>query len=83
MTGGDPEDLPVNQPVEIQPMHLYSFDGYMLLVKKFYEHAVFRVTRDPSGNSQEDAVLVEVSDGKTKTIAQMYLAVMDRKESLR
>jgi cytochrome c-type biogenesis protein CcsB len=72
MTGGEPEDLPVNEPVEVQPMHLYSFDGYMLLVKKFYEKAILRVTHDPSGNAREDAVLVEVSDGQTKTIVNVF-----------
>ncbi|HCR89795.1 MAG TPA: cytochrome C biogenesis protein [Prolixibacteraceae bacterium] len=72
MTGGEPADLPVNEPIEVKPMNLYSFDGYMLLVKKFYEKAILRVTHDPSGNAQEDAVLVEVSDGQTKTIVNVF-----------
>ncbi len=72
MTGGETEDLPVNQPVEVQFRHLYSFDGCILLVKNFYEHAILRVTSDLSGNSREDAVLVEVSDGKTKTVVNVF-----------
>lgn len=72
MTGGEPEDLPVNEPIEVKTMNLYSFDSYMLLVKKFYEKAMLRVTHDSSGGAQEDAVLVEVSDDQTKTIVNVF-----------
>jgi len=72
MTGGETENLPVNTPVAVRPMLLYTFDGYVLLVKKFYEKAIVRVTRDPSGNTPDDAVLVEVSDGREQKVVNVF-----------
>ena len=72
MNGGATEDLPVNEPIEVKPMNLYSFDGFVLLIKNFYEHGILRVTRDPSGNAPEDAVLVEVSDGPVRSIVNVF-----------
>lgn len=72
MTGGEAQDLPQNEPIEIKPMTLYSFDGYMLLVKKFYEKAILRVTNETMGQAQEDAVLVEVSDGHSQNIVNVF-----------
>ncbi len=72
MKGGGTENLPVNEPIEVKPMNLYSFDGFVLLIKNFYEHGILRVTRDPSGNAQEDAVLVEVSDGPVRSIVNVF-----------
>ena len=63
MTGGDPEPFPAGSRQPVQPMHVYAFDHYLMLVKKFYPHALLRVSRDSQGNSGEDAVMLEVSDG--------------------
>lgn len=67
MSGGASIEIAANTPEEVKLMSLYSVDGFMFLVKKFYEHAILRVTRDVSGNSAEDAVLLEVSDGDKKS----------------
>ncbi|MCW0483445.1 c-type cytochrome biogenesis protein CcsB [Gaoshiqia sediminis] len=72
MAGGEPEPVAAGSRIEVQPMQLYAFDNYMLLVKKFYPTALIRVTRDPSGNSGEDAVVLEISDGQRKNIVNVF-----------
>ena len=72
MEGGEPEQLPAGTRRKVQLMHLYAFDNYLMLVKNFYPHALLRVTRDASGNSPEDAVIVEVSDGQRKDIVNVF-----------
>ncbi len=71
MTGGETEFVQPNDTVAVQTMQLYAFDGYMLLVKNFYEHATMSVSADPSGNSPEDAVILEVSDGSATQIVNV------------
>ncbi len=71
MTGGEPEIVNAHDTVAVQTMHLYAFDGYMLLVKKFYQHALMRVTKDASGNSAEDAAILEISDGPDRQIVNV------------
>jgi len=66
MTGGTSESVPANKTIPVKSMQLYGFDGYLLLVKKFYEHATMSVSSDPAGNATEDAVVLEVSDGTGK-----------------
>ncbi|WP_423126350.1 c-type cytochrome biogenesis protein CcsB [Gaoshiqia sp. Z1-71] len=63
MGGGEPEPVQAGVRSPVKMMHLYAFDNYLLLVRKFYPKALIRVTRDASGNSHEDAVILEVSEG--------------------
>ncbi len=72
MGGGVPDSLKAGQPAPVQTMHLYAFDGYLLLVKKFYEKAVMRVSRDPSGKSGESAVVLQVSDGTNQQTVNVF-----------
>ncbi|MEL7588266.1 MAG: c-type cytochrome biogenesis protein CcsB [Prolixibacteraceae bacterium] len=72
MGGTPPEQLPAGTRGAVKLMHLYAFDNYLLLVKKFYPQALIRVTRDAAGNSPEDAVIVEVSDGQHKNIVNVF-----------
>lgn len=72
MTGGEPELVPAGTRSEIKLMHLYAFDNYLVLVKKFYEKASLRVTRDSAGNSPEDAVIVQISDGQRQAIVNVF-----------
>jgi len=71
MTGGETEFVEPNQTVPVKTMQLYAFGGYLLLVKNFYEHATMSVSADPSGNSPEDAVVLEVSDGDSKQVVNV------------
>ena len=66
MTGGEPEIVSAHDTIPVQTMHLYAIDTYLLLVKKYYPHAVMEVQKDESGNAQEDAVVLEVTDGSNK-----------------
>jgi cytochrome c-type biogenesis protein CcsB len=72
MGGTAPGSLPANTRSAVKLMHLYAFDNYLLLVKKFYPQALIRVTKDASGNSYEDAVIMEVSDGQRKNIVNVF-----------
>jgi cytochrome c-type biogenesis protein CcsB len=72
MGGAAPEQLTAGTRSPVKLMHLYAFDNYLLLVKKFYPQALIRVTRDASGNSPEDAVIMEVSDGERKTVVNVF-----------
>lgn len=71
MTGGEPVSLNPHDTIPVQPMHLYSVDEYLLLVKKFYPKAVMRVTKDPSAKAMEDAVILEVNDGTVKQLVNV------------
>jgi cytochrome c-type biogenesis protein CcsB len=66
MTGGETEFVEANKVLPVKTMQLYAFGGYLLLVKKFYEHGTTSLSSDPSGNSQEDAVILEINDGGNK-----------------
>jgi len=66
MTGGETKVVNANDTIPVQTMQLYAFDGYMLLVKNFYTHAISVVEKDPSGNAGVDAVVMEVTDGGNK-----------------
>lgn len=66
MTGGETQFVNAHDTVPVQTMQLYAFDGYMLLVKNFYNHAVTTVEKDNSGNEREDAVALEITDGASK-----------------
>ncbi len=72
MAGGEPGLLAAGQREQVKVMHLYAFDNYMVLVKRYYPKAILRVNRDASGNSSEDAVIVEVSDGQRKTSVNVF-----------
>ncbi|MGE4586434.1 MAG: cytochrome c biogenesis protein CcsA [Mangrovibacterium sp.] len=50
----------------------YAMDGLLLLVRRFYPEGLIHVTRDASENSEEDAVLVEVTDGEEKKIIPVF-----------
>lgn len=72
MGGAEPETLPAGTRSEVKLMHLYAFNNYLVLVKKFYENAALRVTKDASGNSPEDAVVVEISDGQRQSVVNVF-----------
>lgn len=72
MGGEAPEQVPAGMRAPVKLMHLYAFNDYLMLVKKFYPQALLRVTKDASGNSPEDAVIVEVSDGERKTVVNVF-----------
>ena len=71
MAGGEPLVIQAGTKEEVKTMHLYAFGSNMILVKKYYPKAIVRVTRDPSGNSPQDAVIVEVSDGEHKSVVNV------------
>jgi cytochrome c-type biogenesis protein CcsB len=69
MTGGETEFVQAHDTVEVKTMQLYAIDGYLLLVKNYYKHAIATVSEDKSGNASEDAVVLELNDGsKTQTV---------------
>jgi cytochrome c-type biogenesis protein CcsB len=69
MTGGETEFVQPHDTVEVKTMQLYAIDGYLLLVKNYYQHAITTVSEDKTGNASEDAVVLEVRDGsKTQTL---------------
>ena len=53
-------------------MQLYAIDAYLLLVKNFYKHAITSVAQDPSGNTNEDAVILELNDGSKKQTVNVF-----------
>jgi cytochrome c-type biogenesis protein CcsB len=72
MTGGESKLIPAGSRTELQTMQLYAFGNYMLLVKKYYETASLRVSKDETGNAQEDAVIVEISDGERQAVINVF-----------
>lgn len=71
MTGGEPQIVTPNDTIAVETMQLYSFDGFMLLVKNFYEHASMSVAQDASGNASQDAVVLEITDGTDRQIVNV------------
>jgi cytochrome c-type biogenesis protein CcsB len=71
MTGGEPQVVAPNDTIAVETMQLYSFDGFMLLVKNFYEHASMSVAQDASGNASQDAVVLEITDGTNRQIVNV------------
>ena len=72
MTGGDVESIIAGTRTKVKQMTLYAFNGYLILVKQFYPKAIMRVIRDTSGNSPEDAVILELSDGNRKNTVNVF-----------
>ena len=72
MTGSEPIPMTAGSRQLVLPMHLYAFDNYLMLVKKFYPHALVRVSKDSQGNSTEDAVILEVSDGERMATLNVF-----------
>ena len=72
MAGGEPELVPAGTRSEVKLMHLYAFDGYLVLVKKFFEKAALRVAKGSPESSNEDAVIVEISDGERQAIVNVF-----------
>ncbi|WP_163708613.1 c-type cytochrome biogenesis protein CcsB [Mangrovibacterium lignilyticum] len=72
MTGSEPVQMAAGSRQPVLPMHLYAFDNYLMLVKKFYPHALMRVSKDSKGNSAEDAVIMEVSDGSRVSTLNVF-----------
>ena len=72
MTGDDVEQISAGTRTKVKQMTLYAFDGYLILVKQFYPKALMRVVRDTSGNSPEDAVVLELSDGTRKNTINVF-----------
>jgi len=71
MTGGETQIVDANKAMPVETMQLYAFDGYMILVKNYYEHAVATVEKDNSGNEGLDAAILEVTDGESKQIVNV------------
>ena len=71
MTGGEAHLVAPNDTIAVETMQLYAFDGFMLLVKNFYEHASMSVAQDASGNASQDAVVLEVTDGTNRQIVNV------------
>lgn len=72
MSGGEPELVPAGTRSEVKLMHLYAFDGYLVLVKKFFEKASMRVSKGSPESSNEDAVVVEISDGERQAVVNVF-----------
>jgi cytochrome c-type biogenesis protein CcsB len=71
MTGGETVMVEPNKTVPAKTLQLYAFDGYMIVIKKFYEHATTSVSSDPSGNATQDAVVLEINDGGNKQVVNL------------
>lgn len=71
MTGGEAETVQAHDTIEVKTMQLYAIQDFLLLVKKFHEHAVMNVEKDATGNSSEDAVVMEITDGDTKQLVHV------------
>ncbi len=72
MTGGEPVPVNANDTLAVMPMNLYAIDNYMLIVKNFHPKAVIRVAKDASGNTAEDAVVLEITDGSNKQVVNVF-----------
>jgi cytochrome c-type biogenesis protein CcsB len=71
MSGGETQLVNAHDTIPVATMQLYAFDGYMLLVKKYYNHAITTIAKDNSGKETEDAVVLEVTDGDNKQIVNV------------
>ncbi len=71
MTGGETQIVDAHDTIPVETMQLYAFDGYMLLVKNFYTHAVSAVEKDNSGNEGVDAVIMEITNGAEKQLVNV------------
>ncbi|MDP2338828.1 MAG: cytochrome c biogenesis protein CcsA [Bacteroidota bacterium] len=71
MTGGETEMVQPHDTIPVKTMQLYAFDGYLLLVKNYYNHAVMSVSKDETGNAAEDAVVLEITDGSDKQVVNV------------
>jgi len=71
MTGGETQVVDANKAMPVETMQLYAFDGYMILVKNYYKHALATVEKDNSGNEGLDAAILEVTDGANKQIVNV------------
>jgi cytochrome c-type biogenesis protein CcsB len=71
MTGGKTQVVDANKTIPVEKMQLYAFDGYMLLVKNYYNHALATVEKDNSGNEGLDAAILEVTDGGNKQVVNV------------
>ena len=72
MTGGTPEKVSAGTRSEIQTMHLYAFDNYLMLIKKFYPSAILQVSKDESGKSGEDAVVMQIKNGDQESLINVF-----------
>ena len=71
MTGGESKFVNAHDTIPVETMQVFAFDGYMLLVRNFYKHAVTSVEKDNSGNETEDAIVLEVTDGANKQVVNV------------
>ena len=71
MSGGETQVVEANKVIPVETMQLYAFDGYMILVKNYYKHAVTTVEKDNSGNETEDAIVLEITDGANKQLVNV------------
>jgi ABC-type transport system involved in cytochrome c biogenesis, permease component len=71
MTGGETQTVNPHDTIPVETMQLYAFDGYMLLIKDFFEHAITQVEKDSSGSESEDAVALEITDGSKKHVVNV------------
>ena len=71
MTGGETQIVDASKAIPVETMQLYAFDGYMILVKNYYKHALATVEKDNSGNEGLDAAILEVTDGANKQIVNV------------
>ncbi|PTN04333.1 c-type cytochrome biogenesis protein CcsB [Mangrovibacterium marinum] len=72
MSGAEPVSMVAGSRQPVLPMHLYAFDDYLLLVKQFYPHASVRVTPSTQGDTGEDAVLLELTDGERVATVNVF-----------
>jgi len=71
MGGGETQVIQPNDTIAVKTKQLYAFDGYLLVIKNFFEHGAMTVGHDESGNATEDAVILEVNDGSKKQIVNV------------
>jgi len=71
MSGGETQIVEANKAIPVETMQLYAFDGYMILIKDYYKHAVTTVEKGNTGNETEDAVVMEVTDGTNKQLVNV------------
>lgn len=72
MAATDSTIIKAGTKAPVQVMTLYGFDNYLLLVKQFYPSAIVRVTRDSSGSSTDNAVVLEISDGQSTNTVNVF-----------
>jgi cytochrome c-type biogenesis protein CcsB len=71
MTDDNPQMVNAYDTVPVQPMQLYAFDHYQLLVKKFYNKAVEKLGKGWMGDENQDAVALEISDGSNTQVVNV------------